>query len=91
MIEQCSNQCQGPYQRAGSATQQEIGNFQNRLNLSMQTCNEDAQGMVTPDMQNDPSKMKRVENSLLKCIQNAVDRSRETLKPMKQRIESHMS
>mmetsp|Transcript_11462 Transcript_11462/g.19852 ORF Transcript_11462/g.19852 Transcript_11462/m.19852 type:complete len:150 (+) Transcript_11462:150-599(+) len=90
-IEQCSQQCEIPYRTAGAATQQEIGNFQNRLNRAMQQCNDDAQGMVTPDMQNDSRKMKKVEDSLLKCIDGAIGKSREALKPMKQRIESHLS
>ncbi|KAL7548633.1 hypothetical protein ACHAWF_011902 [Thalassiosira exigua] len=90
-IEQCSQQCQIPYQTAGAATQQEVGNFQNRLNRAMMQCNDDAQGMVTPDMQHDTRKMKKVEDSLLKCIQSAIENSRSGLKPMKQRIESHMS
>ena len=91
VIEQCTQQCQIPYQTAGASTQQEIANFQNRLNRSMQTCNEDAQSMITPDMGNDTRKMKRVEDSLLKCIDGAIEKSRAGLKPMRQRIESHMS
>ena len=90
-IEQCSQQCQIPYQTAGQATQQEVANFQNRLNRAMMQCNDDAQGMVTPGMQNDARKMKRVEDSLLKCIEGAIKKSREGLKPMRQRIDSHMS
>mmetsp|Transcript_33126 Transcript_33126/g.63278 ORF Transcript_33126/g.63278 Transcript_33126/m.63278 type:complete len:150 (+) Transcript_33126:158-607(+) len=90
-IEQCSQQCQIPYQTAGNATQQEITNFQNRLNRAMMQCNDDAQGMVTPDMQDDPRKMKRVEDSLLKCLEGAIQNSNGGLKPMRQRIESHMS
>ena len=90
-IEQCSQQCQIPYQTAGAATQQEISNFQNRLNRAMMQCNDDAQGMITPDMHDDTRKMKKVENSLLKCIEGVVDKSRGGLQPMKQRIESQMS
>lgn len=90
-IEQCSQQCQIPYQTAGAATQQEIANFQNRLNRAMMQCNDDAQGMITPDMQHDDRKMKRVEDSLLKCIEGVVGKSTDGLKPMKQRIESQMS
>lgn len=90
-IEQCSQQCQIPYQKAGAATQQEISNFQVRLNRSMMQCNDDAQGMITPDMQHDARKMKSVEDSMLKCIEGVIDRSKEGLKPMKQRIESYMA
>ena len=90
-IEQCSNQCQITYQRAGSATQQEIGNFQNRLNNAMMQCNNDAQAMITPNMTEDSRAMKKVEASLLKCIEGVVAKSRDGLKPMKQRIESQMA
>ncbi|KAL3768783.1 hypothetical protein ACHAWU_006884 [Discostella pseudostelligera] len=90
-IEQCSQQCQIPYQQAGAATQQEIANFQNRLNRSIMQCNDDAQGMVTPDMQHDARKMKKVEDSMLKCIEGVIDKSRGGLKPMKQRIESYIA
>mmetsp|Transcript_15826 Transcript_15826/g.34257 ORF Transcript_15826/g.34257 Transcript_15826/m.34257 type:complete len:150 (-) Transcript_15826:599-1048(-) len=90
-IEQCSQQCQIPNQKAAAATQQEIANFQNRLNRAMMQCNDEAQGMITPDMQHDSRKMKKVEGSLLNCIQGAVNKSTAGLKPMKQRIESQMS
>ena len=90
-IEQCTQQCQMPYQTAGAVTQQELGNFQNRLQRAMMQCQDDAQGMITPDMGEDSRKMKRVEESMLKCIEGVVSKSRDGLKPMKQRIESQMS
>jgi hypothetical protein len=46
--------------------------------------------MITPDVQNDDRKMKRVEDNLLKCFDNAIQKSREGLRPMKQRIESQL-
>jgi hypothetical protein len=57
----------------------------------MMQCNEDAQSLVTPDMADDTRKMKKVEDSLLKCIEGVVDKSTGGLKPMKQRIESQIS
>jgi hypothetical protein len=90
-IEQCTQQCQMPYQRAGAVTQQEISNFQNRLNRSMGQCQDDVQSMITPDMQNDDKKMKKVEESLVKCLAGAIEKSREGLKPMRQRIESQLN
>ena len=57
----------------------------------MMQCNEDAQSLVTPDMVDDTRKMKKVEDSLLKCIEGVVDKSTGGLKPMKQRIESQIS
>ena len=89
-IEQCSQQCTIPSQRAGNAAQQEIANFQNRLNNSLQMCQTDAQSMITPDMSTDSRKMKKVEDSLLKCITEACDKSKAGLKPMRQRIESQL-
>jgi hypothetical protein len=89
-IEQCTNQCQVPYQMAGNATQQEIGNFQNRLQRAMMQCQDDAQGSITPDMHNDDRKMRKVEEAMLKCIDSAIQKSRDGLKPMKQRIESQL-
>lgn len=89
-IEHCTNQCQIPYQTAANVSQQEIANFQNRLQRAMMQCQDDVQGMITPDVQNDDKKMKRVEDNLLKCFDHAIQKSREGLRPMKQRIESQL-
>ncbi|KAL3778412.1 hypothetical protein HJC23_004733 [Cyclotella cryptica] len=89
-IDQCTNECYIPYQTASSVTQQEITNFQNRLQRAMMQCQDDAQGMITPDMQNDDRKMRRVEDNLLKCLDIAVQKGREGLTPMKQRIETQL-
>lgn len=56
----------------------------------MMQCQDDAQGMITPDMHNDDKKMRKVEDTMLKCIDSAIQKSREGLKPMKQRIESQL-
>ncbi len=56
----------------------------------MMQCQNDAQAMVTPDMQGDEKKMRQVENNLLKCIEGAVGKSKAELGPMRQRIESRM-
>lgn len=53
-------------------------------------CQTDAQSMITPDMSTDSRKMKKVEDSLLKCITEACDKSKAGLKPMRQRIESQL-
>ena len=90
-IEQCAQQCQIPYQQAQAVTQQEIGNFQNRLQNGMMQCQNDAQAMVTPDMQGNDKKMKQVEDNLMKCIEGAVGKSKMEMGPMKQRIESRMT
>lgn len=90
-LESCSQQCQIPYQTAGAATQNEIVEFQNRLNRSMGQCNDEVGGMVTPEISQDERKMKKLEESLFKCLQGAVEKSRQGLKPLRQRIESHLS
>ena len=91
VLEQCQQQCQTPYQTAAAVTQNEIAQFQNRLNSSMGQCSNDVQGMVTPEIAANERKMQKLENDLLKCIQGAINKSRDGLKPMRQRIESQMS
>lgn len=56
----------------------------------MVQCQDDAQGMITPDMQNDDRKMRKVEDTMLKCIDDAIQKSRQGIKPMKDRIESQL-
>ncbi len=85
-IEQCSRKCQAPYQMSHNIVQQEVGQFQNRLGRAMGTCQDDAQGLITPQVQNDARKMRKVEESLLKCISKSVDHHVKQLGPMKQRI-----
>ena len=89
-IEGCANQCQIPYQTAAAVTQQELGNFQNRLQRSMMHCQDEAQGMITPDMQNDDRKMKKAEDTMIRCMEDAIQKSREGLKPMRERMESQL-
>ena len=57
----------------------------------MGQCSNDVQGMVTPEIAANERKMQKLENDLLKCIQGAINKSRDGLKPMRQRIESQMS
>ena len=89
-IEICSRKCQIRYQTAAQILQQEINQFQNRLNRAMQQCNDDASAMITPDVHNDARKMKKVEDSVLACISKTVDNNIASLGPMKQRIESQL-
>lgn len=53
-------------------------------------CNDDASAMITPDVQNDARKMKKVEDSVLNCISKTVDAHIKQLGPMKQRVESQL-
>lgn len=50
----------------------------------MMDCQDDAKDQMTPNM--DPSKMQKVEDSLLKCMTKAVDQHIALLQPMKKRI-----
>lgn len=87
-IDQCSRNCQGPYQASNNMVQQEVGNFQNRLSRAMMQCNDEASAMITPAVQNDARKMRKVEDKILSCISKTVDDHVRQLGPMKQRIQA---
>lgn len=87
-IDQCSRQCQVPYQASNQIVQQEVGNFQNRLSRAMMQCNDEASAMITPAVQNDARKMRKVEDKVLYCIKKTVDDHVKQLGPMKQRIQA---
>jgi hypothetical protein len=87
-IDQCSRQCQGAYQQSNNIVQQEVGNFQNRLSRAMTQCNDDASAMITPAVQKDARKMRKVEDKVLSCISQTVDANIKSLGPMKQRIQA---
>lgn len=53
-------------------------------------CNDQANEMITPDMQNNPAKMKKVEETVLNCIAQTVEKSISNLNPMKQRLEARL-
>lgn len=89
-IENCSRQCQAPYEYAHQVVQHEVGNFQQRLQRAMMLCNDEASAMITPSMANDPKQMKKVEDTVLACITKVVDDHVKQLKPMKQRIDSQL-
>uniref|UniRef100_A0A7S2RM31 Protein FAM136A n=1 Tax=Eucampia antarctica TaxID=49252 RepID=A0A7S2RM31_9STRA len=89
-LEHCTRQCQGPYQQGNAHFQEEISQFQNRLSRSMMQCNDQANDMITPDMQDNPAKMKKVEDTVLKCIAKTVDNSIEMLGPMKKRMAAKL-
>lgn len=89
-LEQCSRQCQIPYQKAHNMVQQEVAQFQDRLNRSMISCNDEAKDMMTADVMDNPSKMTRVEDVVLKCISKTVDTHIGLLAPMKKRIASNL-
>ena len=86
-LDQCARNCQAPYQQSSSMVQQEVGQFQNRLNRNMTECQERVRDKITPGMtDNDPTKMAALEQDLLKCMSGQVDEHIKLLKPMKERI-----
>lgn len=52
----------------------------------MMDCQDEAKDLISPGMEQDPSKMQKVEDSLLKCMSKAVDQHIALLKPLKKRI-----
>eukprot|EP00525_Craspedostauros_australis_P011601 CAMPEP_0198114870 /NCGR_PEP_ID=MMETSP1442-20131203/6118_1 /TAXON_ID= /ORGANISM="Craspedostauros australis, Strain CCMP3328" /LENGTH=358 /DNA_ID=CAMNT_0043772269 /DNA_START=74 /DNA_END=1153 /DNA_ORIENTATION=+ len=81
VLQNCVQQCQLPFQRGNALVQQEIGQFQNRLNRNMTECQEKARDLMT-----DPNQTQKVENALIDCMAKTVDHHIALLKPMKQRI-----
>mmetsp|Transcript_6131 Transcript_6131/g.7933 ORF Transcript_6131/g.7933 Transcript_6131/m.7933 type:complete len:154 (-) Transcript_6131:118-579(-) len=86
ILEQCAQNCQIPHQQANSYMQQEISQFQNRLNRSMQECQDKTRDMMKPGYENDARKMQQVEDAMISCIAGTVDTHIGMLKPMKERI-----
>jgi Eukaryotic protein of unknown function (DUF842) len=89
-LDHCARNCQVPYQQAGAMVQNEVGQFQNRLNRNMTECQERARDKITPGMDNDPSKIAALEQDLLKCMSQQVDEHIKLLKPMKDRIVANL-
>lgn len=56
----------------------------------MTECQDQARDMFRPGMDNDPSKIAKLEESLLQCMSKTVDQHIKLLSPMKQRIESQI-
>lgn len=63
-----------------------MAQFQNRLNRSMQECQDKARDMMQPGYENDAKKMAKVEDALISCMAKTVDEHIRMLKPMKDRI-----
>ncbi|KAL3921145.1 MAG: hypothetical protein SGARI_006757, partial [Bacillariaceae sp.] len=85
-LEQCARNCQVPYQQSSALVQNEVNQFQNRLNRNMQECQEKARDLIKPGMESDPSQMAKVEQSLINCMSKQVDEHIKLLRPMKDRI-----
>jgi len=90
VLENCVQNCQMPSRQANQLVQQEVGQFQNRLNRSMMECQDKAKDMMYPGIENDAKKMAKVEDTMLACMSKTVDTHIGLLKPMRQRIESQL-
>mmetsp|Transcript_1038 Transcript_1038/g.2685 ORF Transcript_1038/g.2685 Transcript_1038/m.2685 type:complete len:153 (-) Transcript_1038:246-704(-) len=88
VLEGCARNCQVPYQQSSALVQNEVAQFQNRLNRNMQECQEKARDLMSPGMENDPKKMGKVEEALINCMATQVNEHIKLLKPMKDRISS---
>jgi hypothetical protein len=56
----------------------------------MMDCQDLAKDLMSPGIENNPSKMHKVEESLLNCMSKAVDQHIQLLKPMKKRIAEQL-
>lgn len=56
----------------------------------MMDCQDQAKDLMSPGIENNPSKMQKVEESLLNCMSKAVDQHIQLLKPMKKRIAEQL-
>mmetsp|Transcript_2017 Transcript_2017/g.4327 ORF Transcript_2017/g.4327 Transcript_2017/m.4327 type:complete len:153 (-) Transcript_2017:420-878(-) len=87
-LESCTRNCQAPYQQSSNLVQQEVAQFQNRLNRNMQECQEKARDLITPGIENDSYAMSKVETALITCMEKQVNEHIKLLQPMKARITS---
>jgi hypothetical protein len=85
-LEQCARNCQIPYQQSSALVQNEVHQFQNRLNRNMQECQEKARDLIKPGTENDASQMAKIEQSLINCMSTQVNEHIKLLGPMKDRI-----
>jgi len=90
-IDECSRYCQREIQSAQQYIQNEVSQFQARLNRSLMNCNDSFSASITPEIQNDPKKLKKMEGTLLHCMSSVVDNHIELIKPLQNRIEAHLS
>ncbi|KAL7563082.1 hypothetical protein ACA910_022575 [Epithemia clementina (nom. ined.)] len=85
-LDQCARSCNVPHQQANNLLQSEVNQFQNRLNRSMQECQDKVRDMMKPGDEKNVKKMQQVEDALIACISKTVDNHISLLKPMQQRI-----
>jgi hypothetical protein len=90
-LEDCSRSCQREIQSVQQFIQNEVASYQSRLNRSLLQCNDEFTASMTPEIQTDPKKMKKLEANFLQCMSSVVDNQIELIKPLKARIEAQLS
>jgi hypothetical protein len=65
---------------------QEMNTFQNRLNRSMQDCQDQIRDHIQPGDETNATKIMQAETMLVKCMSQTVDHHIQLLKPMRERI-----
>mmetsp|Transcript_13809 Transcript_13809/g.26503 ORF Transcript_13809/g.26503 Transcript_13809/m.26503 type:complete len:151 (+) Transcript_13809:98-550(+) len=86
VLEQCVQNCQMPHRQKQNYVQQEIQQFQQRLNQSMQECQYQAQDLMKPGYENDAKMVAKVEEKLIGCMSQTVDKYIALLKPLQARV-----
>ena len=89
-IDHCSRNCQASAQQAQAMVQNEVGQFQNRLQRAMMQCQDEAQDIVAAGSSNDARRMKKAEDALINCMSKTVDSHIGLLYPMKDRISKEL-
>lgn len=89
-LQHCAQNCQRNFQMSQSIMQQEVNQFQERLNRSMMQCQDEARDLMTPDIQSNPNQMRKIEDKIVKCMSKTVDHHIGLLKPLKKRIADQL-
>ena len=85
-IQKCMQQCQIPLQQSQQIVQNEIQRFQQRIQRGMVSCQDEANDMVTPDVHNNPDKLRRIEDKMGSCFAKVMNQHIGMIGDMKKRI-----
>mmetsp|Transcript_37786 Transcript_37786/g.55660 ORF Transcript_37786/g.55660 Transcript_37786/m.55660 type:complete len:155 (-) Transcript_37786:31-495(-) len=89
-LQRCAQQCQAKYQHSQNMVNQEVQQFQNRLNRAMMQCNDEAGDLMTPDTMNNPKKRKIFEQQVGSCFTNCVNTHIGLLDGLKKKINAQL-
>lgn len=67
-----------------------LKSIQTRLQRCAEVCQDDAQQMVTPEMQHDLGKMDVVQNALVKCSSGCVNKAITSLPGIESKVLAEM-